>query len=733
MKNLVTKSLIVMTVVLATDKATPRRAAADDQANNPAGRAAGATAAGERIALLVGVAKYAHLSEAEQLAGCTNDVDAMAEVLTSRFGFEPANILRLTNEQATGQAIRGAFRELARRVSALPAARRPAQVLFHFSGHGSQIPDQPTGPDHDEDDGLDETLVPFDAVRQGGAQDIRDDEINAFVDELCAGGRANMLVVFDCCHSGTGARGATRTRKLDRRLQRTNSTSPLNRKSLPAGAVFLSACRDREVEPEFQDGDRTYGLLTRFLVEVLNDERQVSRLSYDLLRRSIVSRYLRDRRVIQAPTPQIEGRPDTLRATVLGFGNTVDRPPYYDATASGRSVEIKAGSFHHVTVGSLFELYRSPEEVAVETADPIAWLRVTRVDATTSKAEPVERPNDDRSPVTPAQLPSGFSRGFAVERVHHPGDVGLKIKVAQIKDGVEQFVRPADVARKLGLGLDELPWLRWCRDDSESSDLVMRIDGRKAALFPASGFPELPPATGDTDTGDTVATPLRGGWGPIDLNQPKRELVDHLRRIVRARNLLSLAAVGPGLQTGFDVSLELLEVDYDFDNDEVKRIRLHRPDAEHQLRIPSGAVYAFRITNRDARRAVYVTVLSVSPNMGIEVVMPYLEPAVKLEPGESRDSDPFECEPPFGIGRAIVLVTREPADFSFVAQPDLPQTRGQPPAGGAGWLTERLIEETYFRTPATRGRRLQRKKSTDAAWYADVLSVRFVPPQDRDR
>ena len=44
------------------------------------------------------------------------------------------------------------------------------RLFFHFSGHGSTIPDD----DGDEVSGLDQCLVPLDAARP-----IRDDELNA--------------------------------------------------------------------------------------------------------------------------------------------------------------------------------------------------------------------------------------------------------------------------------------------------------------------------------------------------------------------------------------------------------------------------------------------------------------------------------------------------------------------------------------------------------------------------
>jgi metacaspase-1 len=66
---------------------------------------------------------------------------------------------------------------------------------MHYSGHGTQIPDD----DGDEADGMDEALCPVDYQTEGM---IRDDDIyRELVATLPAGCR--LTVLMDCCHSGT--------------------------------------------------------------------------------------------------------------------------------------------------------------------------------------------------------------------------------------------------------------------------------------------------------------------------------------------------------------------------------------------------------------------------------------------------------------------------------------------------------------------------------------------------
>lgn len=69
-------------------------------------------------------------------------------------------------------------------------------LFFHFSGHGGQ---KQSVVDKDEDDGMDETIMPVDFHRAG---EIIDDELNAILVRPLQPG-VRLTAVFDCCHSGS--------------------------------------------------------------------------------------------------------------------------------------------------------------------------------------------------------------------------------------------------------------------------------------------------------------------------------------------------------------------------------------------------------------------------------------------------------------------------------------------------------------------------------------------------
>jgi hypothetical protein len=159
------------------------------------GTAQGVTAReGERIggvkrALLIGINKYRAV---QGLQGSVNDVETMREILTKRWGFLPGNITMLTDEGATRAKMLAAITQIV-------AISEPQDTIyFHYSGHGSQVQDF----NGDEEDGLDETLVPQDG-RTNGVRDIVDDELDVIFSRLRT---HNVIVVLDSCHSGTATR-----------------------------------------------------------------------------------------------------------------------------------------------------------------------------------------------------------------------------------------------------------------------------------------------------------------------------------------------------------------------------------------------------------------------------------------------------------------------------------------------------------------------------------------------
>src|SRR2546426_11637608 len=87
-------------------------------------------------ALLVGINKYRYSNIIPSLSGSVNDVEDMKALLVGKFNFAPENILVLTDEKATHAGIISAIE------THLINKSQPGDiVVFHYSGHGSQMKD----------------------------------------------------------------------------------------------------------------------------------------------------------------------------------------------------------------------------------------------------------------------------------------------------------------------------------------------------------------------------------------------------------------------------------------------------------------------------------------------------------------------------------------------------------------------------------------------------------------
>lgn len=232
-------------------------------------------------ALLVGIDTYP--APVPALHGCVGDVTAAQTILRSRVGESFVSAVVLTDAQATRAAVTDAFRTHLGRATADDVA------VFYYSGHGSQqvCPPELWGgePDH-----RNETIVCVDS-RLAGSWDLADKELATLVAGVAASG-CHVLVVLDCCHSGTGTRDLDETVRaapederlrpadtfLDGVVQGADAGTPGATRSLSAdgGAdgsrhVLLAACRADELAKEITVLGARRGALSAALEDTLRD------------------------------------------------------------------------------------------------------------------------------------------------------------------------------------------------------------------------------------------------------------------------------------------------------------------------------------------------------------------------------------------------------------------------------------------------------------------------------
>lgn len=246
--------------------------------------------AGQVYALFVGIDDYP--APVPRLRGCVNDITTLRDVLRSRVG-DRLQARMLVDAEVTRDVLSAAFAEH------LGQAGPDDVALFYYSGHGSQqrVPDELVV----EGDRLDETLVLHDS-RSGDGHDLADKELAAWIAAV-AERDPHVVVVLDCCHSGSGTRAVDEDGERERRAptdERPRSLESYRAVLEAAGAlgderavgdgvsasdrsagapsgwsrpraphVLLAACRSTETAKEVHIGGRTRGVLSAALETAL--------------------------------------------------------------------------------------------------------------------------------------------------------------------------------------------------------------------------------------------------------------------------------------------------------------------------------------------------------------------------------------------------------------------------------------------------------------------------------
>ena len=273
-------------------------------------------------AVLVGVNRY--LIPGADLRGCVNDVRNMQKMLVDLYGFRPRDIAILLDAKATKRNIQAAVRQM------IKASAAGDVALFHFSGHGSNVPDK----DGDEADYRDEILCPHDLDWRAP---LTDDWLRTSFDRLKRD--VNLTCIFDCCHSGTATRqlaapdapaiarylpspwdlvAAESRRRLRGKVRATVHRAPAARRrrsdvvvaDMPE--VLISGCRDTQTSADAYIGNSFNGALTYNLVAALRDAR--GNITYRDLHAKVLQRLKRGR---FDQVPQLEGRRTALERPFL--------------------------------------------------------------------------------------------------------------------------------------------------------------------------------------------------------------------------------------------------------------------------------------------------------------------------------------------------------------------------------------------------------------------------------
>ena len=224
-------------------------------------------------ALLVGINQYP--DPRNSLRGCINDiVDMQHFISVTNPVYYTAQIKLLTDKAATKKGILLQLKWL------LEGIEAGDQILFHYSGHGAQLPCQKIAGDvWEEKDGLDEIICPYD-FDGSNATAIRDNEFAALFAGIPKG--VHFIWISDSCHAEDlsrdpfiiGDETSLRYRNYTGGLLRENivGSSAAGAKRVAAtnlNGTLLSACASHELSADAYIDNRFNGAFTHYLIKNL--------------------------------------------------------------------------------------------------------------------------------------------------------------------------------------------------------------------------------------------------------------------------------------------------------------------------------------------------------------------------------------------------------------------------------------------------------------------------------
>ena len=216
-------------------------------------------------ALLVGINTYPNSNN--NLRGCVNDIIDMEYFITIKNKvYAKENIKTLTDSRATKKGILGHLNWL------LMGASAGDQLLFHYSGHGAQLPSKGHA---FEKDGLDEIICPYDFSDAGAAKTAISDKEFAKIFATIPKG-VHFVWISDSCHSEDLSRKQHIT--PDTRFRRFNHEAPqsmtapvasLSAAPIPLHGALLSGCASHQLSADAYINNRFNGAFTHYLIKNL--------------------------------------------------------------------------------------------------------------------------------------------------------------------------------------------------------------------------------------------------------------------------------------------------------------------------------------------------------------------------------------------------------------------------------------------------------------------------------
>lgn len=210
-------------------------------------------------ALLVGCEYH---DTKDYLPGCIYDVEMFKNYILKSVPLENISVMTDVEEiKPTKINIKNALIELISK-----SHEEKCNLIFHFSGHGSSIPDM----NFEESDGYDECLIPTNKI-QSIDDVLLDDELHEIISKLCP--KSKLFILTDCCHSGTN---------FDLKYSYKNEINiPCSDSWLyttKPNILKLSGCRDNQTSQSIYMNKTWKGALTMAFLASINKSKSIKEI-----------------------------------------------------------------------------------------------------------------------------------------------------------------------------------------------------------------------------------------------------------------------------------------------------------------------------------------------------------------------------------------------------------------------------------------------------------------------
>lgn len=534
-------------------------------------------------------------------------------------------------------------------------------TVFYYSGHGSQMYDT----SGDEPDSYDETIVAHDSGRSADHpnNDITDDEFNALLTDLGKKTR-HTTVILDSCHSGSGVRAAGKVR-----------SAPVDERGRSADV----AAKGRKPDPSsrWRETATSYALISGARTDEFSYERAMSgkvmgaltwSLTRALWRAGKTDTYRDIMAAVQSEVsqsfpkqhPQLEGE---SQDTVLFGMAELTSQPFLDVAVEAERLSLRGGLVHGVTPGSRFDLF-APGTKDFTTAKALARANVTNVEPTTASLEL-------DGGVAHTIVPVGAR---AVEVEHAAGRVAATVYIDTQSD--------PDLA-KIARELAKYPTLAMVTNPANYELAVTRNDQREFVI--EGGNP------------GAIATPIAAGAGAT------QKVVTGVVTWAKWHALANLKSEQAFTKKPLDIKLQF------------------QPGTGLAR---AGVPLDVQITN-DSEYKLYVSLLDLGADGSIALVYPAAGALEFIDPGNTWKKTVIPCTP-MGTTTDVrdivkVVVTKEPHDLSFVAQPGIKRQATKSLGGVDDLLMQVITGDT--------ARGLSRAERETTSWATRQLPLTISPNQ----